>query len=45
VGVPLPPGIKSYGGNGAGQLDFEGENARGYEAAELKEIFDHYCPE
>jgi Protein of unknown function (DUF3631) len=37
--------IKSYGGKPARQLDFDGENARGYEAAELQEVFDRYCPE
>jgi hypothetical protein len=44
IGHWLSKSIKSYGGKGAGQLDFDGENARGYEVAELKEIFDRYCP-
>jgi hypothetical protein len=45
IGHWLSKFIKSYGGKGARQLDFEGQNARGYEAAELKEIFERYCPE
>ena len=44
IGRWLSKLIKSYGGKPARQLDFDGENARGYEAAELKEIFDRYCP-
>jgi len=28
----------------ARQLKFEGQNLRGYEAAELQPIFDRYCP-
>jgi hypothetical protein len=37
--------IRSYGGKPARQLDFGGQNARGYEVTELKEIFDRYCPD
>src|SRR5262249_30640930 len=44
IGHWLSKFIKSYGGKPARQLDFDGQNARGYEAAELKEIFDRYCP-
>ena len=44
VGRWLSKFIKSYGGKPPRQLDFDGQNARGYEAAELKEIFDRYCP-
>jgi len=44
VGRWLSKFIKSYGGKPAQQLDFNGENARGYEVAELDEIFDRYCP-
>jgi hypothetical protein len=45
IGHWLSKLIKSYGGKPARQLDFDGQNARGYEAAELKETFDRYCPE
>jgi len=45
IGHWLSKFIKSYGGKPARQLDFDGQNARGYEAAELKEVFDRYCPE
>jgi uncharacterized protein DUF3631 len=45
IGHWLSKFIKSYSGKPARQLDFDGQNARGYEAAELKEIFDRYCPE
>jgi hypothetical protein len=44
IGHWLSKLIKSYGGKPARQLDFNGQNARGYEVAELKEIFDRYCP-
>jgi Protein of unknown function (DUF3631) len=44
IGHWLSKFIKSYGGKSARQLDFDGQNARGYEAAELKEVFDRYCP-
>jgi hypothetical protein len=44
IGHWLSKLIKSYGGKPARQLDFDGQNARGYEAAELKELFDRYCP-
>jgi hypothetical protein len=44
IGSWLSRFIKSYGGKPARQLDFDGQNARGYEAAELKEIFERYCP-
>ena len=44
IGHWLSKFIKSYGGKPARQLDFDGQNARGYEAAELKEVFDRYCP-
>jgi hypothetical protein len=44
IGHHLSKLIKSYGGRPARQLDFDGQNARGYEAAELKEVFDRYCP-
>jgi hypothetical protein len=43
IGSWLSKLIKSYGGKPAWQLDFDGENDRGYEAAELREIFDRYC--
>jgi hypothetical protein len=45
IGHWLSKFIKSYGGKPARQLDFDGQNARGYEAAELNEIFERYCPE
>ena len=45
IGHWLSKFIRSYGGKPARQLDFDGENARGYEAAELQEVFDRYCPE
>lgn len=45
IGHWLSKFVKSYGGKPARQLDFDGQNARGYEAAELKEVFDRYCPE
>ena len=35
--------IKSYGGTGSRNLDFGGRKAKGYEIAELGEIFDRYC--
>jgi hypothetical protein len=44
IGHWLSKLIKSYAGKPARVLDFDGENARGYEVAELKEIFDRYCP-
>ena len=44
IGHWLSKFIKSYGGKPARQLDFNGGNARGYEVAELEEIFDRYCP-
>jgi hypothetical protein len=40
IGHWLSKFIKSYGGKPARQLDFDGQNARGYEVAELKEISD-----
>ena len=45
IGHWLSKLIQSYGGKPPRQLDFNGENDRGYEAAELKEIFDRYCPD
>lgn len=45
IGHWLSKLIKSYSGKPARQLDFDGQNARGYEAAELNEIFNRYCPE
>jgi hypothetical protein len=45
IGHWLSKFIKSYGGKPARQLDFDGQNARGYEAAELNKIFERYCPE
>jgi hypothetical protein len=45
IGHWLSKFIKSYGGKPARQLDFDGQNARGYEAAELNAIFERYCPE
>jgi uncharacterized protein DUF3631 len=45
IGHWLSKFIKSYGGKPARQLDFDGQNARGYESAELKEVFERYCPE
>jgi hypothetical protein len=45
IGHWLSKFIMSYGGKRPRQLDFDGENARGYEAAELKEVFERYCPE
>jgi hypothetical protein len=44
IGSWLSKSIKSYGGKPPRQLDFNGTNDRGYEAAELKEIFERYCP-
>ena len=44
IGVWLSKFIRSYGGKPARQLKFEGQNLRGYEAAELKAICDRYCP-
>jgi hypothetical protein len=44
IGVWLSKFIRSYGGKSARQLKIDGQNARGYEAAELKQIFDRYCP-
>jgi hypothetical protein len=44
IGSWLSKLIKSYGGEPARQLNFEGENVKGYEAAELKETFDRYLP-
>jgi hypothetical protein len=45
IGHWLSKLIQSYGGKPPRQLDFNGENDRGYEAAELKEIFERYCPD
>jgi Protein of unknown function (DUF3631)/CHC2 zinc finger len=45
IGHWLSKFIKSYDGKPSRQLDFDGQNARGYEAAELKEVFERYCPE
>jgi hypothetical protein len=36
--------IKSYGGKPARQLKFDDRNLRGYEAADLKQLFERYCP-
>jgi hypothetical protein len=44
IGHWLSKLIQSYGGKPARQLDFNGKNDRGYEAAELKETFERYCP-
>jgi hypothetical protein len=44
IGHWLSKFIQSYGGKPARQLKIDGLNARGYEAAELKQIFDRYCP-
>jgi Protein of unknown function (DUF3631) len=44
IGHWLSKFIQSYGSKPARQLKIDGQNARGYEAAELKQIFDRYCP-
>jgi hypothetical protein len=44
IGHWLSKFIQSYGGKSARQLKIDGQNTRGYEAAELKQIFDRYCP-
>jgi hypothetical protein len=44
IGIWLSTFVRSYGGKPARQLKIDGQNARGYDAAELKQIFDRYCP-
>jgi hypothetical protein len=45
IGHWLSKFIKSYGGQLSRNLDFGGKKLKGYEAAELAEIFNRYCTE
>jgi hypothetical protein len=45
IGHWLSKFIKSYGGKPARKLRFGDQTLKGYEAAELKQVFDRYCPE
>jgi hypothetical protein len=44
IGHWLSKFIQSYGGKPARKLRFGEQTFKGYEGAELKEIFDRYCP-
>jgi hypothetical protein len=44
IGHWLSKFIQSYGGNPARKLRFGNQTSKGYESAELKSIFDRYCP-
>jgi hypothetical protein len=44
IGHWLSKFIQSYGGKPARKLRFGEQTFKGYEAAELKQIFDRYCP-
>jgi hypothetical protein len=44
IGHWLSKFIKSYGGKPARKLRFGEQTFKGYEAAELKQVFDRYCP-
>jgi uncharacterized protein DUF3631/CHC2-type zinc finger protein len=44
IGHWLSKFIQSYGGKPARQLWFDDRNLRGYEAADLKQLFERYCP-
>jgi Protein of unknown function (DUF3631) len=44
IGHWLSKFIKSYGGKPARKLRFDEKTLMGYEAADLKQIFDRYCP-
>jgi len=44
IGHWLSKFIRSYGGKPARQLRFGHRTLKGYEAAELKPVFNRYCP-
>src|SRR5262249_7621725 len=44
IGHWLSKFIQSYGGKPARKLRFGDQTFKGYESAELKSIFDRYCP-
>jgi hypothetical protein len=44
IGHWLSKFIQSYGGKPARKLRFGEQTLKGYEAAELKQVFDRYCP-
>jgi len=44
IGRWLSKFIQSYGGKPARKLRFSDKTLKGYESAELKPIFDRYCP-
>jgi hypothetical protein len=44
IGHWLSKFVQSYGGKPARKLRFGDDTAKGYEGAELKQIFDRYCP-
>jgi hypothetical protein len=44
IGHWLSKFIKSYGGKPARKLRFGEQTLMGYEGAELKQVFDRYCP-
>jgi uncharacterized protein DUF3631 len=44
IGHWLSKFIKSYGGNAARKLRFDEQTLMGYDAADLKQVFDRYCP-
>ena len=44
IGHWLSKFIKSYGGKPARKLRFGDQTLKGYEGAELKQVFDRYCP-
>ena len=44
IGRWLSKLIKSYGGKPARKLRFDEKTLMGYEASDLKQIFDRYCP-
>jgi hypothetical protein len=44
IGHWLSKFIKSYGGKPARKLRFGEQTLMGYEAADLKQVFDRYCP-